>query len=121
MRNFLNTCGGRCTVDFIAVHFYDRGVQKFIDYVTDWHNTFNTNIWVTEFACQNFNGGEQCSDGEIWDFLTGTVSWMESTPWVERYSWFGTLPDMVNVNWGNQLMSSDGGVNALGTKYLEIS
>ena len=44
MHNFLNICGGRCTVDFIAVHFYDRGVQKFIDYVVSLYSISEDNI-----------------------------------------------------------------------------
>jgi len=39
-------------VDAIALHWYGTDPQAFISYVQDFHNTFNKNIWVTEFACQ---------------------------------------------------------------------
>jgi hypothetical protein len=120
MHNFLNACQG-CTIDFFPIHWYDVGIEKFKAYVTDWHNTFNANIWVTEYACQNFNGGAQCSSGEVWDFLQQTVAWMESQPWIEKYAYFGTMHDMVNVNYDNQLMGGDGSPNSLGWTYLSIA
>ena len=35
----------------MAAHIYATDSQKVIDYLTDLHNTFGMNIWVTEFAC----------------------------------------------------------------------
>jgi hypothetical protein len=119
IKDFFKACNGGCSVDFITLHWYDKGVQKFKDYVTDFHDTFNMNIWVTEYACQDFNGGEQCSEGEIWNFLQETVQWMEATPWIERYAWFGAMRDMTNVNYLDQIMDpSSGGANNLGKAYL---
>jgi hypothetical protein len=74
----------------ITIHWYDKGVQKFKDYVVDWYNkTGQRTIWVTEYACQDFNKGEQCSEGEIWDFLKETTQWMDQTPWIGAYAPFG--------------------------------
>jgi len=120
VQDFLTICNGRCSVDFIALHWYDVGAQNFIDYVTDFHNTFNLNIWVTEFACQNFNGGAQCSDSDVWNFMQTTTSWMDSTSWVERYAWFGAMRDMQGVNNLDQIMDpGSGGPNSLGSTYLQ--
>jgi hypothetical protein len=118
IQEFQSICGGACTFDAVSLHWYDVGVQKFIDYVTDFHNTFNSNIWVTEYACQNFNGGAQCSEGEIWDFLQQTTGWMDATPWVEKYAWFGVMKDMQGVNDFDRLMGDDGRPNALGQAYI---
>lgn len=38
--------------DGIPIHYYDVTPQGFINYVTDFHTTFNLDIWPTEFACQ---------------------------------------------------------------------
>ncbi|EEB96869.1 hypothetical protein MPER_03917, partial [Moniliophthora perniciosa FA553] len=104
--------------DALALHYYDVSADHFIDYLTDFHSTFNLPIWVTEFACQNFNGGAQCSFQQIEDFMSKAVGFMESTDWVHQYCWFGAMHDMQNVNNLNQLMSGDGGPTDLGFQYL---
>lgn len=50
--DFLTACAGGCTVDFIALHWYDINSTEFIQYLEDFHNTFQRPIWVTEWACQ---------------------------------------------------------------------
>jgi hypothetical protein len=48
-------------------------------------------IWVTEFACQNFNGGAQCNEGEVWSFVQQATAWMDQTEWIGGYAPFGTF------------------------------
>ena len=50
--DWMNACQGGCTVDFIAVHYYDINSTGFMEYLTDYHNTFQRPVWVTEWACQ---------------------------------------------------------------------
>lgn len=38
--------------DGVAVHWYDVGADTFETYVTSFHDAFNMDIWVTEYACQ---------------------------------------------------------------------
>lgn len=52
LHDFLGLCGGNCTVDFIALHWYGTNSTQFIEYLQDFHNTFQRPIWVTEWACQ---------------------------------------------------------------------
>jgi len=76
----------------ITVHWYDTGFAKFKEYVENFHSqTGSRTIWITEFACQNFNGGAQCSEGEIWAFLTEATHWMDGTDWIGAYAPFGAL------------------------------
>lgn len=96
--DFLKECDGGCTVDFIALHWYDVNATQFIAYLEDFHSTFQHPIWVTEWACQNFNGGEQCSPDEVREFMNVTQSFMDATDWVERYAWFGAFTDLQGVN-----------------------
>jgi hypothetical protein len=44
-----------------VLHWYDVKAEDFQKYVLDFATTFGKPIWVTEYACQNFNGGAQCS------------------------------------------------------------
>lgn len=52
LQNFLSLCGGNCTVDFVALHWYGINSTQFVEYLQDFHNTFQLPIWVTEWACQ---------------------------------------------------------------------
>lgn len=52
LQDFLGLCGGNCTVDFIAMHWYGINSTQFVEYLQDFHNTFQRDIWVTEWACQ---------------------------------------------------------------------
>lgn len=52
LQDFLTACGGGCSVDFIALHWYAINSTEFIGYLQDFHRTFQRPIWVTEWACQ---------------------------------------------------------------------
>lgn len=49
---------------FIPIHWYDVDIENFKSYVENFHTQTNLDIWITEYACQNFNGGAQCTDQE---------------------------------------------------------
>ncbi|KAF8916849.1 hypothetical protein CPB85DRAFT_1215960 [Mucidula mucida] len=117
MKSFFSKCSG-CHIDMVATHWYDVKAADFIAYQQKYHDQFGLPIIVTEFACQNFNGGAQCSSGDIWDFMGQVTSWMDNTDWILNYCYFGAMHDMFNVNYDNQLMGSDGGPNALGYRFI---
>ncbi|KIK08407.1 glycoside hydrolase family 128 protein [Laccaria amethystina LaAM-08-1] len=116
-QSFFSACTG-CTFDIIAVHYYGTSPQDFINYITDIHNTFNLDVFVTEFACQNFGGGAQCSDSDVTNFMDTVTGFMDSTSWVKKYFAFGLQHDMVGVNPANQLLASNGYPTALGKDYI---
>ncbi|KAF9268715.1 hypothetical protein L218DRAFT_977190 [Marasmius fiardii PR-910] len=119
LQEFLTACDGSCTVDFIAVHYYDVNATDFIRYLEDHHNTFQRPIWVTEWACQNFNqANKQCSRDDIALFLNKTQSFMDQTEWVERYAWFGSMRDLQGVNPDDALMDHNGKITNLGLQYI---
>jgi len=117
MQEFFANCTG-CHFDALAMHWYDVSGDAFIAYVEDFHKTFNLPIWVTEYACQNFNGGAQCSDSEIASFMGQTTSFMDGADYVQAYMWFGAMHDMQGVNTGNQLMASSGSPTQLGYQFI---
>ncbi|CAL1701688.1 unnamed protein product [Somion occarium] len=117
--DWLGACQGGCTVDFIALHWYDINSTAFIRYLNDFHDTFQRPIWVTEWACQNFNhADQQCSPQDVVDFMNATQAFMDNTDWVERYSWFGAMRDMSGVNQDDALMDNSGRINMLGQQYI---
>lgn len=44
---------------------------------------------VLTIASQNFNGGAQCSNDEVWNMMTTVTKYMESQDWVQQYFAFG--------------------------------
>lgn len=119
MRDFMAQCQG-CKVDFTAVHWYGTDKQQFMDHVQMYRNTFGRRTMVTEFACQNFGGGAQCSPSEIQDFMRTVTNWMDGYEGVRGYFAFGVLDSMGNVNENNRLMDRySGQPTALGRIYLE--
>lgn len=59
------------------------GFKKFI---TSAHSQFGYNIWVTELGITSSSNGSQ---QQIKNFMMQAYSWMDSTGFVERASWFG--------------------------------
>jgi len=118
MNSFLGACGG-CKFDHMAAHSYATSAQETIDYLTDLHNTYGMSIWVTEFACQNFQGGAQCNEGQVFAFMTKLIQWMDATPWIDKYFYYGVMTaQLININPLNALMNQDGTPTALGRLYI---
>ena len=100
----MSACQNRgCTVDAVAAHWYGIDSQNFIDHVTNYHNRWGREVWVTEFACHNFGGGQQCDNARVWQFMSTVTEWMKRTHFVGKYFPFGVLRDMVGVFEGNRL------------------
>ncbi|KII92629.1 glycoside hydrolase family 128 protein [Plicaturopsis crispa FD-325 SS-3] len=119
LQQFLTSCAGGCTVDFIVLHYYDVNATDFQRYLQSFHDAFQKPIWVTEWACQNFNDATaQCSDDEVARFLNETQTFMDETDWVERYAWFGAMEDLQGVNQADALMDKSGKITALGKQYI---
>ncbi|PPQ63734.1 hypothetical protein CVT24_004243 [Panaeolus cyanescens] len=119
LQDFFTACGANCTVDFVATHWYGTDAQAFIDYVIDYNTTFGKPIWITEWACQNFvNFSDQCSDEDVRVFMNTTQAFLDNAEFVERYSWFGAMKTMADVNADNALMDTNGRINALGHQYI---
>lgn len=113
MSNFRRQCSDVWdNIDALSLHYYDTNVTAFKEYVRDWHETYNKPIWVTEYACQNFNGGKQCSDVDTFVFHKEISSWFDQQDYVQAYAPFGVMQQMQGVNPNNQL-TSNGSPNIL--------
>lgn len=107
MQNFRESCSDVWdNINAVAVHFYGTNTTEFKDYVVDWHQTFNKPVWVTEYACQNFNGGDQCSDSKVFNFHMEMSVWFDEQDFVEAYAPFGVMQNMQDVNTANQLVEN---------------
>lgn len=116
IQDFLTACNGSCTVDFIALRmfthpnhesrltvivtdYYDVNATAFQEYLENFYNTFQRPLWITEWACENYNNvNAQCSPDDIVSFMNQTKGFMDSSSFVERYAWFGAMENMQGVN-----------------------
>jgi Glycosyl hydrolase catalytic core len=141
LQDFLN--GVSVKPNVISVHWYGVGFDSFQQYVTNFYtNTGSRPIWVTEFACQNFIGPSQCSEGDVWNFVKQATAWMDETPWIQGYAPFGAFAyfdlflsyiltrarmpgfmrgDLHGVSELNRLMNPDGSPTTLGSFFVNSS
>jgi hypothetical protein len=97
-----------CHVDGIAFHAYTTDAQAVIDFATQLHTTYNMDIWITEFADQNYSGtGGQATMDEVWAFASTMVSFVNNTPWIKAAFPFGVMGDLQGVNTDNALLGSN--------------
>ncbi|EER41687.1 conserved hypothetical protein [Histoplasma capsulatum var. duboisii H88] len=87
MKNFLDICGGKCKIDFLAVHWHGPAgnVDDFKRYISNAialaKNYGIATVWVTEFGAQ----------GDEWQqvqFLKEVLPWLDNNAGVERYAYF---------------------------------
>ncbi|KAL7424118.1 hypothetical protein Q5752_001703 [Cryptotrichosporon argae] len=107
-----------CAMDFIPLHYYDVTASGFQSYVENFYSSTNTELWITEYACENYNGGAQCTSDETWSFHETMAAWFDDQDYVTRYAPFGMMEDMQGVNQDNALMNTDGSITSLGSWYI---
>jgi hypothetical protein len=105
MQNFLDSCGGKCKMDFLVTHWYGasgdadwfkKHVQSAIDVAKK--NGIGK-VWITEF-------GVTGSNDEIAKFLGEVLPFLDSTDAVERYAFF--MCSEGNLVSGNSISSPVG-------------
>jgi hypothetical protein len=122
MQQFLNELdrvGGR--IDFLALHWYGRGVDNFINWITNARRRFGNRypVWVTEFACTSWNPSQQVSQHEVNEFMRQSIAKLDSLSWVERYAWFGAQHQFdAALGSANCLIAPNGQLSELGQKYV---
>jgi hypothetical protein len=62
-------------------------IATFKKFVSTAHSRFGYNIWVTELGVTS---ASKASQQQTKDFMMNAFSWMDSTGFVDRASWFGT-------------------------------
>ncbi|CAF3843698.1 unnamed protein product [Rotaria sp. Silwood1] len=117
--NELNKIGGR--IDFLALHWYGRGVDNFINWITrvrqETGNQYS--VWVTEFACTSWNSNQPVSQQEVNDFMRQSIARLDSLSWVERYAWFGAQRQLdAALGSANCLIAPNGQLSDLGRTYV---
>lgn len=103
LANFLTACSS-CTIDFVNVHWYNGGdVAAFKTHMESAYKVGgNRPVWITEFEAPG-TIAEQVA------FLAELLPWLDSQPWIERYSLFMAREG---------LMMSNGGLSEIGKAFV---
>jgi alpha-galactosidase len=87
-------------VDFICIHPYqssfdpDQATKDLITEVTTVHEMYHLPIWVTEYAMANWKTPPQTPDAATQaKFAAESAQALEAISYVERYAWYGDLPN----------------------------
>jgi hypothetical protein len=123
LTRFFDCLGGvqHSGVDHVAIHYYSPDVEHFKRYLTEAHRTFGLPVWVTEFACTQWDTSNPYSEAEVCSFMREAIGFLDNAGFVERYAWFGAMADVgEGVGRANGLqktgkLSRAGGVYCLGT------
>jgi hypothetical protein len=117
-KDFFEACVG-CSFTGMNLHIYATTSAEVINYLTDMYNAFDQKmtIQVTEFACQDFTGGQQCTQDQAFAFMSEVTAWMDKTDFITKYFAYGVMPN-ININPFDQLMNNDGTPTALGRLYI---
>ncbi len=109
---YQNSYGQQPQVDYIAVHWYDYGLESYLDKFTN----YNKPIWLTEFA--NWHD-ETITLAEQIDYMENAVAMLEAREDIYRYAWFiGRASSGPNIS---LLKSADGVLTELGQAYIDAS
>ena len=115
----LNKAGGR--IDFLALHWYGRGADSFINWITSARQRLGNKypVWITEFACTSWNRNQPVSQQEVTEFMKQSIAKLESLSWVERYAWFGAQRQLdPAIGPAIALFAPNGQLSDLGQKYV---
>ncbi|PCH42018.1 glycoside hydrolase family 128 protein [Wolfiporia cocos MD-104 SS10] len=104
LTDFVSACTG-CTIDGYAMHIYDSAtnIAYYKEYISNFTQTFQKPVWVTEF-------GATGSDSDVQTFLGEMVTFLNDLDGVAAYAWF-------MVESGN-LVNSDGSFTTLADTYI---
>ena len=91
--------------DYLGLHVYETDGNRAIRYMQDMHQKYNLPLYITEIASVHR------SYIDVLFFTSQLIYWMDNTPWIERYFFFGWMPHLPNdggfASPTAQLMNSD--------------
>jgi hypothetical protein len=119
MQQWLGQLGSNELPDALAFHWYGYQFSDLENYVNTFSAAFpGYKLWLTEFACTDFSGGNNWCD--VPSFAAQAIPFLENNPAIEAYFPFGFVGDMSGVQQQNSLMDANNGtVTSVGWQYLQ--
>ncbi len=76
-------------------------------------------VWITEFACTNWNKDNPLPRDHVESFAKDSVKYLDTLDWVERYAWFGPMRDTGTVGRWARMLDDEGKLTPLGKAYRD--
>ncbi|KAA8628763.1 hypothetical protein SMACR_07148 [Sordaria macrospora] len=113
-------------VDFYCLHWYGgANLGGFYDYIWSTHHQLGPDkpVWITEFACTNWNQEDPIPKEEVENFCRESCKYLDTLDWVERYAWFGAMrPETIgNVGRWAAFLGDEGELTELGAWYRDCA
>jgi len=111
--DFLKKCDGKCTVDFLPVHWYGA-FEGLASHVGAMHAGFgDMPVWVTEF------GLIQGTLKDSQNLVNSTLGFLDNLSYVQRYAYFGAFRSSAsNIGPSAAMLTQDGKLTDIGSWYL---
>lgn len=108
-------------IDFYCFHWYGETLGQFYDYIWSTYYQLGPDkpVWITEFACTNWDRENPLSRDHVETFAKESVKYLDTLEWVERYAWFGPMRDTGTVGKWAAMLDSDGRITPLGLSYRD--
>ncbi|KAF2858024.1 glycoside hydrolase family 128 protein [Piedraia hortae CBS 480.64] len=114
---------GGSDVDFYCLHWYGSELGQFYDYIWSAYYQLPDQkkpVWITEFACTNWNESAPLDKGHVEDFARESCKYLDSLDWVEKYAWFGAMRNCGTVGKFARMIDDEGCLTPLGKTYCGI-
>jgi hypothetical protein len=102
--------------DFLGLHYYGTSGDHCIQFLSEQHGKYlDLPVIVSEIASIHRNRDD------VWGFTMHLCNWMDETPWVFEYAFFGAMPTLADdfVSPEAQLIDANGHWTYLGRLYLQ--
>ncbi|KAG9093063.1 hypothetical protein FRC07_011539 [Ceratobasidium sp. 392] len=118
---FIAACAGKCSYDYINIHWYGNNFAQFQSHVQNAHNKFpNHKLVISEFALQ-----KPATRDQQLAFLKSAMNFLDNADYVVLYSVFGaSSPSLISKNTGggevgtgSSLYNDNGSLSANGLAY----
>lgn len=108
-------------IDFYCFHWYGETLGGFYDYIWSTYYQLGPDkpVWITEFACTNWNKDNPLPRDHVESFAKESVKYLDTIDWVERYAWFGPMRDPGTVGKWAAMLDSDGNITPLGQSFRD--
>ena len=104
-----------CPPDYLGLHYYGSVSGDAIWYINSMHEQFpNYSLVLSEIA------STATDKGQVTAFTAELANWMDATPWVFEYGFFGCMPYFADgfVSDAARLMNPDGSFTDLMNKLM---
>lgn len=101
--------------DYLGLHFYGTEAKDAIEFIEEMHKKHpKLHVMVTEIASISR------SHSDVLHFTARVANWMDETPWIFEYAFFGCMRDLADgfVSPEAQLMKPDGHFTSLMEKLM---